>query len=230
MENITSVEFLDRLQEKEIKNIYMQYSDLTGHEFKDVVIKDSKFFFVVFRRCSFKNVVFENCEFFFCAFGYTDSENLVFKKCKMEYSGFTEAMMKDCKFISTSLSWHSFINTTPGFELRNCTQFNIFRKTEDIYPLIDKGLEELQPILNTMDFDTRHNVMTLLETLKRNTKLNREINFNFTATEKTGSYESSKKGYGMFDSLIDSAITAYGTKPVYKTGKGAYEARSGYKK
>jgi len=230
MENLTSIEFLDRLQEKEISNIYMQYSDLTGHEFKDVVIKNSKFFFVVFRRCIFKNVIFENCEFFFCAFGYTDSENLTFRHCKMEYSGFTEAMMKDCKFISTSLSWHSFINTTPGFELRNCTQFNIFRKTEDIYPLIDKSMEDLQPILNTLNFEMRHNVMELLEMLKRDTKLDKEIKFNFVTSEKSGQYETGKKNYSMFDSLIDSAVAAYGTKPAYKTGKSAYEAKSEYKK
>ena len=228
MENLTSIEFLDRLQEKEIKNIYMQYSDLTGREIKDIVIKNSKFFFVVFRHCSFKNVVFENCEFFFCAFGYTDSEKLVFKKCKMDYTGFTEAKLKDSKFIDTSLSWHSFIDTAPGFELRNCTEFKVFRSMDELTPsLAEKAMENLQPMLSTLDLDMRQRVVFLIESIKSNYNLS---SISTKISEKSGQYETGKKNYSMFDSLIDSAVAAYGTKPAYKTGKSAYEAKSEYKK
>ena len=228
MENLTSIEFLDRLQEKEIKNIYMQYSDLTGREIKDIVIKNSKFFFVVFRHCSFKNVVFENCEFFFCAFGYTDSEKLVFKKCKMDYTGFTEAKLKDSKFIDTSLSWHSFIDTAPGFELRNCTEFKVFRSMDELTPsLAEKAMENLQPMLSTLDLDMRQRVVFLIESIKSNYNLS---SISTKISEKSGQYETGKKNYSMFDSLIDNAVAAYGTKPAYKTGKSVYEAKSEYKK
>jgi len=228
MENLTSIEFLDRIKsQKEITRVYMQYSDMSGHEIKNVVIKDSKFFFVVFRHCSLKNVTFENCEFFFCAFGYTDSEKLVFKKCKMEYSGFTEAKLKDSKFIDTSLSWHSFIDTAPGFELQNYSEFKVFRSMDELTPsLAEKAMEDLQPILSIMDMDMRQRVMLLLESIKSKVM----PDFNLSVSKKPGSYETGKKNYSIFDSLIDSAVAAYGTKPAYKTGKSAYEAKSEYKK
>jgi hypothetical protein len=227
MENLTSIEFLERIKsQKELHDIRMEYSDLSGRHIENITVKNSKFFFVVFRRCSFKNVTFENCEFFFCAFGYTNSENLVFKRCKMDYSGFTEAKLKDSKFIDSTLSWHSFIDTAPGFELRNCTEFRVFRSMDDLTPsLAEKAFEELQPVLNTLDLDMRHRVMLLMESVK--SKL--MPNFILITGEKSSPYEKpGKAGYGMFDSLIDKAVTTYGTNSVYKS-KNAYEATGSYK-
>ena len=237
MENLTSIEFLERVKssQKEFNDIYMQYVDLSGHEIRDITIRNSKFFFVTMRNCTFRNVTFEGCEFFFASFNQSEFVRIKFINCKIEYSGLSESLFVDSEMRDVKLAWTGLVNSsTSDMKMINCTEFKVFRNVEDLSPAdIEKGFADLQPMLQHLDFDMRQKVLKILETssIRYNTNFSPNMMHDENKyNKKSGSYESGKKGYNMFDSLIDTAISTYGAKPAYKSGKDAYETKGEYKK
>jgi hypothetical protein len=223
-----SSEFLERIGagEKEFDGIEINYADLAGRNFNGLTLKGSKITFTSLRDCRFRDVVFENCEFFFGAFGRSTFENTQFVNCVFDYSGFTWATFNTSEMVNCKISWGSFVDAnTGGLELKNCSEFNVFRDIAQFTAeVLEKSMEDLQPLLQHMDLDARQKIMQLLETFTKK--------YNIQVTQKPGEtnqeYRAHKKdGYGAFDTIVDAAISAYGAKPQKPS---PYDLASDYKK
>ncbi|MCX6815721.1 MAG: pentapeptide repeat-containing protein [Candidatus Aenigmarchaeota archaeon] len=224
-----SSEFTERFfnGQKEFDKIEFNYADLSGRAFDGLKLKNSKITFTSLRDCKFNNVVFENCDFFFGAFGRSTFENVRFVNCTIDYSGFTWATFNNSEMTNCRISWTSFVDANiGGLELKNCSEFNVFKEISQFTTKIfEKSIEDLQPLMQHMDLDTRQKIQQLIDTFTK--RYNMQVNPKMGETK--ANYEPSKKDtYGAFDALIDTAISTYGANNIYKT-KNIYETKTHYR-
>ncbi|MBI3190189.1 pentapeptide repeat-containing protein [archaeon] len=231
LKRVMSSEFLESLRsgQKGFDEIEIHYGDLSGSNFDGVTIRNSKFVFTSFRNCTFNNVLFENCEMMFVAMGFSNFRNSMIKNCKLEYSGFTKTIFNDTKIVDSSLSWLSLMDADiSGLSIIKCSEFNVLRNISELSPtMIDSVMKDLAPFIQQMDFDTQQKINRLFEVIDHEHKVQLS---DVPASSKSGYSEKSSGSYGVFDTIIDRAITTYGGKNSYTMKKG-YETgeKSGYK-
>lgn len=232
MKKTFSVEFLEKLDagQKEFSNLQIEYADLSGKVFEGMRIRDAKIIFSSLRNSKLKDTVFENCEMLFLACGYSELRNVKFINCRIDYSGFTECIFNHCQFINTNISWTSFIDAKlGGAEFQNCTEFKVFRSLSELDPeSIQKAAAGLGPIMQHLDYDTRNKVMSLVKDFAQK----HDIDLSPASAGTAHGYKAAgpdikaSGGYRIFDSIVDAAISKYGTKNPYKGKDTGYEAET----
>lgn len=228
MKNLFSHEFLEELKQgkKEFDNINLQYCDIPKNDFSNVVIKNSRLFFVNFNECDFTGAKFINCELIYVGFYYGTLENALFEKCLLEYDAVEFTTFKNTKFVKSNLKWSTFFYVVTGeMDLTTSIQYKFFTSVEQITQKdVDEALILLGQVFDKLDMTIRAKVKAALE---------RDIQkFGFDVpkdtSEKKSNYEHiSGTGYSM-KGISDIVISAYNAANPYKSEIG-YKTDNTYK-
>lgn len=228
MKNIFSHDFLEELKQgqKEFDNINLQYCDIPKNDFRNVVIRNSRLFFVNFNECDFAGAKFINCELVYVGFYYGTLENALFEKCFLEYDAVEFTTFKNTKFVKSNLRWSTFFSVITGeMDVQTSIQYKFFTAPEQITQKdVDEALILLGQVFDKLDITIRAKVKAALERdIKR---------YGFDVPkdqEKKSNYEhKSASGYGM-KQISDIVISAYNAANPYKSDIGYKTDNKQYK-
>ncbi len=229
MKNVFSHEFLEELKQgkKEFDGINLQYCDIPKNDFRNVIIKNSRLFFVNFNDCDFTGAKFVNCELIYVAFYNGSLENSVFEKCFLEYDSIENTLFKNTKFLKSTLRWSTFFGVAIGeMNIETSIQYKFFTNVDQITQKdVDEALLLLGNIFDKLDITIRAKVKAALK---------RDIErFGFNATEdnneKKSNYEhNSSSGYNM-KNISSMVISAYNAANPYKSDIGYKTDNKQYK-
>src|SRR3989338_5773331 len=155
MKNVLSSEFLERYKngEREFSDINLQYADISGMSFNDIIIKNSRLFFLTFRSCNFENARFVNCEIIYDTFYNGSMKNIIFDKCKIDF-GFIENVILNCvKMNKSNISWTAiFSNPIQEIDTSTSVIHRLFTDPVQITPnIMEEAMSQIGPIIDSLD-------------------------------------------------------------------------------
>lgn len=224
MKNIYSYEFIEQINswKKEFTDINLQYSDIPQMDFKDIIIKDSRLFFVTFNDCNFLNVKFINCEIIYPTFYRGSLDRVIFEKCSMQYALFDSMILRNSKIHNSKTSWTGIFSPNPsGLDVTSSENFKMFT---DVTQFTQNDLEELMrqlgPVLDQLDISIRAKIKDELK--KDASKFGLNTNDVDITTKKKNQYDQKPV------SISDIVISAYNSANPYKSEIG-YKSEVKYK-
>lgn len=234
LRNVFGPELLDEYRngKKEFSGIHIQFADLSGNPLENIVIKDSKIHFTLFRFCKLNNCRFVNCEIFFGGFKGADLSGAVFEKCKMDYCLFESAIFRDTKMLRCGLSWCGMFSTdAASLDTSSSTLFKVFSNVSEFTQKdADAAFSGLMPVIQNLDFEIRTRMEDLLNSVAK------RIGAEPSAAARASGYgkaDASRaanpiSAYQNLNSLVEGLIHAYAAKNPYRS-KTPYEKSGSYK-
>jgi uncharacterized protein YjbI with pentapeptide repeats len=232
MKLMFSKELIDAVKagQKEFDGINLEYADISGADFSNVVIKNSRLWFVNFRSCNLRNAKFLNCEIFWGGFYSTNNENSLFEKCKIDFTWMERAIFRNTKMHNCSLSWTAILDCSLGeLDMSSTTSFKLFTDISQLGPNdLDEAMRMLGPIMDKMDISIKNIVMAGF----KNDAARYGVDLPTPAETKsgyaTGIHGEANQGYGFsMADLTTAIINAYDTKNPYRAKKD--DPQSGYR-
>ncbi|MCX6815474.1 MAG: hypothetical protein NT120_01300 [Candidatus Aenigmarchaeota archaeon] len=201
LKNIFSNELIEQYKEgkREFVNINLQYADISM-PLKDLVIRDSRLFFVTFRDCDLSNAKFINCEIFYGTWYGGILENAVFDDCAIDYGLFDKTIFRNTKIVKSKITWSGMLGQPINeLDMSTSTQFKIITDMSQITPeAVEEIRRQIGPIINSLDLSIK-------------AKINEEIQKD---AQKYGvelpSIATEKPAYGARRENADSNSSVYG--------------------
>lgn len=237
MQNMFSSEFLEGYKngQREFSNINLQYADISGANLNDIIIKDSKLFFVTFRSCDFSNAKFINCEIFFGTFLGGSFTNAVFEKCIIDFTLFERINPKNTKILKSKVSWSGILYSIMS-EI-DVSSSDTFRFITDISQItqnyVDEAMLRIGPMIGKLDISIRAQIKEEIEREAREYKVKimgtEGSKSNYGNHSKDGSHENMGSVYGTtLQNFTAAVISAYNDAHPYQA-KRKYDTDSTYK-
>ena len=227
MRYIRSGEFLERYVsgEREFSGIMLNYTDLSGKDLRDVVIRESKIIFVDFSDCNLQNSRFINCEIFDSNFSRTNLETAIFEGCTIDLALFENCIVRNTKILKSSVSLSLIINMPMGeFDISSSKLFRVFTDRAQVTEKDVEGmLSRALPLAKHFDISTK---IGMRAKIARNVE-KYGLRLPGSAVDES-SYESRP------ENAYSSQQASYGTskesvrRKAYKKGR-EYNAGTGYK-
>jgi hypothetical protein len=230
-----SSEFLERYKngEREFDNVNIQYSDISGKSFNDIIIKNSRLFFVTFRNCNFTNAKFINTEIYYATFYGGDFSNFVADNCKIDFTLFDNILPRRTNFIKCKFTWSAIFNSAAGeIDTSSCTFFKFYTNPSQITQSdIDAAMKFLGPVIDQLDISIKTQIKKDLESdaQRYSIKIN-ESHKNNSAYNNQKNVTGGQSGYGAnIQGFIDNVINAYNTANPYKARKSYTDSNTSYR-
>ncbi len=224
---VLSNEFIDDYKDgmRIFSGINLQYMDISGIDLDDLVIKDSKIFFVNFRGCSLLNAKFINCEIFWGGFYNNNMKNVIFDRCKIDMTWFENVIFENSKMIQSTASWSAMLNSNSReLDTSSSTLFKFFTDPSQASPNdIEEFMHKMGPVVASLDMSIRAKFMEGLKSdLARYGVEAKPVETQDSGYAKDTGYKQTPVSYGSFVSDFSNAvINAYGMQQQKK--KTPYE-------
>ncbi len=236
MQNVFSSEFLEMYKngQREFENINLQYTDIFGTTLNDIIIKDSKLFFVTFRNCDFSNAKLINCEIFFATFLGGNFENALFERCVIDLTLFENITAKNTKFSKSKISWSGILGTIGTVDLLSSDTFKLITHVSQItQQYVDEVAVRIWPLIDTLDISIRAKMKEEFqrEAKEYNVKIpNKQSDkSHYGDHSKGGGHENMGSVYGStVQNFSNTVITAYNKAHPYQAKK-PYQHDSEYR-
>jgi uncharacterized protein YjbI with pentapeptide repeats len=233
MKLMFSKELVDAVKagQKEFDDINVEYADISGVDFSNIVIKNSRLWFVNFRNCDMRNARFINCEIFWGGFYSTNNENGYFEKCKIDFTWMERAVFRNTKMRNSSLSWTAILECALGeLDMSSTTTFKLFTDISQLGPNdLDEAMRLLGPIMDKMDLSIKNIVMAGFKSDVARYGIDMP-----TPVETRSAYgvqssgQAADQGYGFSMADLSTAIiNAYNANNPYKAKRD--DPQSGYR-
>ena len=234
LSNIFGWEFLEEYKKgkRTFSDLHMQFSDLTGSDLQDTIIKNSKLEFVLLRESKLKNVRFIDCELFFCGFRNAEMTGVIFDNCKIDYGYFEHALFDNTKMLKCHLNWCGmFFANIGSLDTSSSTLFKVFT---DISQLSQKDINDaymgLIPFVQNLDFEMRALIQDRLKNVTTKLGIKPTTLQASPKYEQEGSdYSKPGSAYQNLGDMMEQLIGAYASKKPYKSNT-PYEKKGEYKK
>lgn len=224
---LSQVDFVNSYDKgvREFSNILLQWIDLSGKTFEDVVVKDSKILFCTFRNCAFKNCKFINCEIFFGTWYYGDIKDVLFDKCSIDMTMFDTVRFERTKITNSNLRTTGILaSNASDVDTSTSTKFRFVTDISQLSPQeIESIIMESVDIINKFDIGIR---MKFMEATRQDLERHK---IDDPLKKKKDPYQSSikeegKVTYGEMKNFVESSLEAYkqGTD-IYKSKKPSYK-------
>ena len=224
---ISQKDFIDIYDkgQKEFSNILLQWIDLSGKTFEDIIVKDSNIMFCTFRNCTFKNCKFINCEVFFGTWYYGDVKGVLFDKCMIDMTMFDTVRFEKTKIANSNLRTTGILaSNASDVDTSTSTKFRFVTDISQLSPQeIEVIIMESIDIINKFDIGIR---MKFIEATRQDLERHK---IDDPLEKKKDAYQTSdgeeaKVSYGEMKNFVESSLEAYKqSTDIYKSKKPGYK-------
>ncbi|MEK6887616.1 MAG: hypothetical protein AABX14_01595 [Candidatus Aenigmatarchaeota archaeon] len=230
LKGLFSKDFLDEYKsgKRIFSDINLQYAEICDVDLTDLVVKDSRLFFVNFRNCKLANSKFLNCEIFWGGFYNTLLENAVFEKSKIDLTWFEDARFKNTKILNSKISWTAILNSVMAeLDTSTSTLFKVFTDPTQATPEdLEEFMRMLGPVLDSLDISIKARVREGLisDVARHGVEVRATGSDNSQYKKNEVNYNRSQAGYGLaMSNLSSTIISAYNNEHPYKLKKDKYQ-------